>query len=168
MGGRAVLDSDVLVAAVLSPTGASAAILLELEQRAFQLVYSDPMLDEVRATLGDPTLRTRYKVTEPDVTLLLAGIRRYGRKITLKGMTGLSDDPGDDKVVETALKGHAQALVTFNLGHFAKGKASRVLGRARVSVMSPAEFLGRLQAKPAPQRRRAGRALGRMIRRRGG
>jgi putative PIN family toxin of toxin-antitoxin system len=48
---RAVLDTNVLVSALISPGGPSAALLLELRAGAFELVASPTLLAELREVL---------------------------------------------------------------------------------------------------------------------
>jgi len=50
-------------------------------------------------------------------------------------------DPGDEMVLEAAVNGRAQALVTFNRRHY--GDAP---GRFGIEVMSPGEALRRVRA----------------------
>ena len=61
---RAVLDTNVLVSALISPGGPSAALLLELRAGAFELVVSPALLAELREVLGREKFR-RY-VTEAE------------------------------------------------------------------------------------------------------
>lgn len=154
MGSRAVLDADVIVSAVLSPHGASFELLLLLEEGAFEAAWSEPLLNEIRRVLEDPKLRAKYLYTDEDVLLAIASIRRYGKRATIQGQTGLADDPGDDKVVETALRSRARFLVTFNTAHFARGKAKAALTKAGVKMLAPADFLQLLRGTPRPSRAR--------------
>jgi len=52
-------------------------------------------------------------------------------------------DPDDDMVLETAVNGHADALVTFNIRDFEDAAQ-----RFGVAVMSPAEALVKLESTP--------------------
>lgn len=161
---RAVLDADVWVAALLSPKGASAALLMALEAREYQAVWSEPLVQEVRRVLEDPKLSQRYRLSRLAVQLLGLLIRRHGREVRVTGRSGLSDDPGDDKVVETALRGKAEYLVTFNTRHFATGKAAANLSKARIEVVTPAGFLQLVREQAPLARRRAGRLARRLTR----
>ena len=51
---RAVLDTNVFVSALISPSGPSAALLLELRAGAFELVVSPMLLAELGDVLGRP------------------------------------------------------------------------------------------------------------------
>lgn len=164
MPERAVLDTDVWVSALLSPSGASAALILALEARQFQAVWSEPLWRELREVLADPELRVRYRISDAEVRLLQAILRRYGRQATIRGRSGLCDDPGDDKVVETALLGKVAYLVSHNTRHFTSGRATAHLAGAGVSVLKPGAFLAILRAQPSPVRRRPGKLAGKLAR----
>ena len=159
MGTRAVLDADVWVAALLSPSGAAAAVLLSMEARQFQAVWSQPLLTEVQEALGDPRIRQKYRARLFEVQLLPEIVRRLGREVTIRGQTGLSDDPGDDKVVETAIRGKADFVVTFNTRHFAQGRALEHLTRHHITALPPAQFLETLRTFTAAHRRTRRRAI---------
>lgn len=161
---RAVLDTDVWVAALLSPKGASAALLMALEARAYQAVWSEPLVQELRRVLEDPEISRRYRLSRVDLQLLGLLIRRHGREVQITGRSGLSDDPGDDKVVETALRGKVAYLVTFNTQHFAIGTAAGYLSKARVEVVKPVGFLRLVREQARPTRRRARRLTRRLTR----
>lgn len=167
MATRAVLDADVWVAALLSPSGASAELLLALEDRQFQAVWSAPLLREVEEALRDPKIRQRYHVRLLEVRLLVEIAARYGREVTITGRTSLSDDPGDDKIIETALRGKARYLVSFNVRHFSRGRAASHLSRSGVAVLFPAQFLRIVRPLVEPARRRAGKLATRLVNLRG-
>ena len=56
---RAVLDVNVLIAALLSPTGAPAQIVSRWLVGEFELVVSETLLAELERTLAYPKLRAR-------------------------------------------------------------------------------------------------------------
>jgi putative PIN family toxin of toxin-antitoxin system len=61
---RAVLDVNVLISAVLSPTGAPARLLLAWQRGAFELVVSPALLAELARALGYPKLRRLVPATD--------------------------------------------------------------------------------------------------------
>jgi uncharacterized protein len=66
---RAVLDVNVLVSAILSPTGAPARLLLAWQTGAFELIVSPALLAELARALGYPRLRRLIPATEADAYL---------------------------------------------------------------------------------------------------
>ncbi len=132
-GGRAVLDPNVLISALLSPTGSPAALLGRWLAGEFELVVSERLLAELRRALAYPKLRVR--ITQDEAT---AFVDLLGR-----GATMLEDpvtaprrsrDPGDDYLLALAEVG-AAALVTGD---------QDLLALKDLPVLSPAVFLERL------------------------
>lgn len=62
--------------------------------------------------------------------------------VVLARIRPLSEDPGDDMVLDIAINGIADAIVTHNVRHF-RAAASRF----RILVLRPVELLGRIQGE---------------------
>jgi putative PIN family toxin of toxin-antitoxin system len=63
---RAVLDVNVLISAILSPTGAPARLLLAWQAGGFELVVSPSLLDELRRALAYPKVRRLIPTAEAE------------------------------------------------------------------------------------------------------
>jgi uncharacterized protein len=133
---RAVLDTNVLVSALISPGGPSAALLLELRAGAFELVASPLLLAELREVLRREKFR-RY-VTEAEADAYVDLIRHEATIVDdpAPGTQPLSSDPDDEYLVDLARSVTADALVS--------GDAHLLDLRARLPVRTPAEFLAAL------------------------
>jgi putative PIN family toxin of toxin-antitoxin system len=133
---RAVLDTNVLVSALISPGGPSAALVLELRAGAFELVASPALLAELREVLGRE--KSRRYVTEAEAVAYVDLIRHEATILDDPETGGrpLSVDPDDEYLVDLARAAAADALVS--------GDAHLLGLRDRVPVMSPAEFLATL------------------------
>lgn len=132
---RAVLDTNVLVSALISPGGPSAALLLELRAGAFELVASPTLLAELREVVGREKFR-RY-VTEAEAVAYVDLIRHEATILDdpAPSFRPLSADPDDEYLVDLARAG-ADVLVS--------GDAHLLDLRDRLPVMTPAEFLATL------------------------
>jgi uncharacterized protein len=133
---RAVLDTNVLVSALISPGGPSAALLLELRAGAFELVASPTLLAEVREVLGRE--KSRRYVTEAEA---IAYVEFIGHESTIlddptPSGRPLSADPDDEYLVDLARAAAADVLVS--------GDAHLLDLRDRLPVMTPARFLATL------------------------
>ncbi|TAL07731.1 MAG: putative toxin-antitoxin system toxin component, PIN family [Chloroflexota bacterium] len=130
---RAVLDTNVLVSALISPGGASARLLLELRAGAFELILSPLLLAELREVLGRDKFR-RY-VTEAEADAYVDLIRREGvvRADPPPSPEPMSVDPDDEYLIDLAREAGADALVT--------GDAHLLDLRAIIPVLTPADFL---------------------------
>lgn len=135
-----VLDTDVLVAAFRSETGASRRILLAALDRRFELLISVPLMLEYEAVLSRPEHLRVSGASAEDVGDVLDGLALVGKRVTFAfRWRPALPDPNDDLVLETAVNGQAQAIVTFNHRHF-----SPVAARFGCKVMRPGEFLREL------------------------
>jgi len=111
-----VLDTDVVVAAMRSPHGASAALLLAAQEARFGLLLSVPLAIEYEAICAlaehckAAGLTTANARTFVDVVIAMAEpvSTHFLWRPQLR-------DPGDEMVLEAAINGRADALVTFNL-----------------------------------------------------
>jgi putative PIN family toxin of toxin-antitoxin system len=63
---RTVLDVNVLISAILSPTGTPARLLLAWQAGAFELIVSPALLDELRRALAYPKLRRLIPMTDAE------------------------------------------------------------------------------------------------------
>ena len=109
---RVVVDVNLLVRGILSGKGGSAVLIRALKQGLFIPIASRPYLQEVYRVLGYPRLLRRYPVTHRQRRRLIAQI--YGRAVWVEPLTHLvlCRDPHDDYLLEMALLGRADYLVT--------------------------------------------------------
>jgi len=129
---RAVLDSNVIISALLAPRGTPAKVLRAWLDGAFELVASDALLAELQRAMAYPKLRRRIEATEAQELIEL--LRREARMTNNPDdpPSTRSPDPDDDSLI--ALGAVAQAAIVSGDGH--------LLGLAReLPVYSPAEFL---------------------------
>ena len=138
---RIVLDTDVVVAAMRSPTGASAALLLAALDGDITIAANVALMLEYESTCS----RAAH--------MLAAGLNQQKLGVFLDAIAALVvpvethflwrpqlRDPGDEMVLEAAVNGQAQAIVTFNTKDF--GAAPAKFG---VKILLPREALQRLR-----------------------
>ena len=137
---RFVLDTNVVVAGLRSPSGASAALIDRALSGAFTLLLSVPLALEYEAVCRDPAQRIVSGLSDEEVSTIVSALcavcgpvhARYLWRPQLR-------DPADEMVFETAVNGRADALVTFNRRDFGAAPA-----RFGVVLQSPQETLRRL------------------------
>lgn len=137
-----VLDTDVLVAAFRSDAGASREVLQAARARRFELLLSVPLILEYESVLTRTENLAASGATVDDVCAVLDELSLIGRRVRLAIRTRpILLDPGDEMVLETAVNGAADAIVTFNERDF-RIAASHFECR----VIQPREVLRRLRA----------------------
>lgn len=109
---RAVVDTNLLLRAVIKPTGTVGPVISRLRDGDFTLVYSQPLIDELVAKLALPRIREKYSLTDGDIDNLLALIALRGELVAPTRTVKVCRDPKDDMFIEAALAGHAEVVVT--------------------------------------------------------
>jgi putative PIN family toxin of toxin-antitoxin system len=139
---RVVLDTDIIVAAMRSPTGASAAILRCLDEGRATLLLSVPLALEYEAVCQLPEHRLVTGLTTTDVDVFMNTLIALAEPVEAHfRWRPTLQDPADEMVLETAVNGNANALVTFNQRHF-----KPVHSQFGIEVLLPREALRRMKS----------------------
>ena len=110
-----VLDTDVVVAALRSPAGASAALLLAALDHRVTLVANVPLVIEYEAVCSRAEHQQAADVSAADAQVFLDGLAALIEPVETHFLwRPRLRDPNDEMVLEAAVNGHADVLVTFN------------------------------------------------------
>ena len=140
---RVVLDTDVLVAALRSDQGASRQLLLAALDRRFVMLVSVPLMLEYEAVLTRQEHLAAAGITAGDVNTVLDALAAVIEPVRLAFLwRPRLKDAADEMVLETAVNGTADRLVTFNLKHL--GVAALEFG---VRALRPGEALREMAEK---------------------
>jgi putative PIN family toxin of toxin-antitoxin system len=114
-----VLDTDVIIAGLRSSQGASRQLLHAALGGEFDLLLSVPLILEYEAVLRRPEQLEVCGLNERQVERVLDDLAAVARpvKFAFRWRPKLRD-PNDDMVLETAMNGGADAIVTFNSRDF--------------------------------------------------
>jgi putative PIN family toxin of toxin-antitoxin system len=134
---RLVLDTDVLVAAVRSRRGASWQLADRALAREFTLLLSVPLVLEYEAVLTREEHRKVHRLSVPELGEVINSLVTVGEAVQIRFLwRPLLSDPADDMVLETAVNGRADLVVTFNQKDFAA--VARSFG---LKILPPSEAL---------------------------
>ena len=132
---RIVLDTDVLVAALRSDRGASRQLLIGALDGRIEVLVSVPLVVEYEAVLTRPEHLHASGLTVEEVNEVLDAFVKVSVPVLLRFLwRPRLKDPADEMVLETAVNGAADRLVTFNVRHLAA--ATREFG---IRVLRPPE-----------------------------
>jgi putative PIN family toxin of toxin-antitoxin system len=109
---RAVIDTNVWVSAVLNPHGAPAQVFEAFRQARFLAIQSQPLMDELREVIARPRLMRRLAYNMQMIQELIELISARAIWVEVRGEVSVCRDPHDNMVLETALLGRAEYLVT--------------------------------------------------------
>lgn len=116
-----VLDTGVLVAALRSDRGASRQLLLAALDRKITALASVPLMLEYEAVLTRPELLEMTGLTAEETNAILDALAAVIERVPMRFLwRPRLTDPKDETVLETAVNGRADRLVTFNLRHLAE------------------------------------------------
>lgn len=133
---RVVLDTNILVSATRSRLGASFAVLRALRQGRFMALVSVPLLLEYEAVLKRPEHLQAGNRTLAMADAFLDALCLHAEPVHLHYLwRPQTRDAADEMVLETALNGRADALVTLNAADFAKAAP-----RFRLALLTPGAF----------------------------
>ena len=108
-----VLDTNVIVSSVLSPTGSPAEIIRRWEANEFDLVTSHPLLAELEDVLTYQRVSKYFKEPEEKINALLRRLRTVAAVVVPQlTLDVVKQDPPDNRVLECAVAGGASYIVT--------------------------------------------------------
>ena len=135
---RVVVDTNVIVSGLLSPSGHSGRIIeLLLTGRVIPL-FDDRMLHEYHEVVSRPRLR----IDPVRVFTVLNRIEQRGVHVSAPPLAIEVPDPDDLAFVEVAVAGAAVAIITGNSRHFVSACEA-----ASVPLLTPAEFIERWRSR---------------------
>ena len=111
---RAVIDTNVLVSALISPTGNEALIVLAVHQGMTRPCFSVPILEEYAIVLGRP----RFAFPPDEIESVIAMFQSKGELHQPTTSAFASPDPADTKFLQCAEAAKADFIITGNKRDF--------------------------------------------------
>lgn len=134
---RVVLDTDVLVAALRSPSGASAEVLRRVLSGQLHMLANVALFAEYEAVLTRPDQLRATRLGAAAMRRVLDDLALHVLPVSgwFQWRPQLRD-PADEMVLEAAVNGRADTLISFNLRDFGDAPA-----RFNVTLATPGQFL---------------------------
>ncbi|MFH1909164.1 MAG: putative toxin-antitoxin system toxin component, PIN family [Chloroflexota bacterium] len=140
---RVVIDTNILVSAVLSKTGTPAQVVDTWKAREFLLISSESAILEVQRVLQELHSTGKYAITDEQIAGLLHLLREDSVLVPAQSdVTGaIPADPSDELFLSIALDGEAQVIVSgdghlLNLGTY-----------QNIKIQTARQFLDSLKAE---------------------
>ena len=135
------MDTDVVVAAMRSPAGASAAILRSLRQGQATLLLSVPLALEYESVCQKAEHRLAAGLSERQVDTFVNAVIAMAEPVETHFLWRPQlRDANDEMVLEAAVNGRAGALITFNVRDYGS-----VPSRFGVDLLLPREAIWRIR-----------------------
>lgn len=140
---RVVLDTSVLIAAFRSGSGAAAEIVRLTLLNEFTILMDYKLACEYREVALRAEHLTASGKTREETELVLDMLEALAEPVMIvQRHAPLSQDAGDDMVLDVAINGGADAVVTNNARHFRPAAT-----RFHLRVLTPAELLIELRTR---------------------
>ena len=131
---RVILDTNVLVSALISPAGVPSRIYNSWKEDRFTLLTCSEQLEELRATLRQPKIAR--VVRPPEAGRLVNQVRRLALVIAPLPQVRRSSDPADDFLLALAEAGSADYLVTGDKsGLLALKRHARIISAREMAAL---------------------------------
>jgi uncharacterized protein len=111
---RVVLDTNIIVSALLQPLGPPAQVFMLALGGSIQLCVSGSVYAEYEEVISRP----RFQRSEEITAGALHAIREQGFWVRPAEQARMCSDPDDDIFLECAQAARAEYLVTGNIRHF--------------------------------------------------
>lgn len=135
-----MLDTDVVVAALRSPKGASAELIRRIDSGKATLVLSVALALEYESQCMLAEHRLAAGLSETQVGVLVDGLIALAEPVqSFFRWRPQLRDPGDELVLEAAVNGRAAAIVTFNERDL---REAQTFG---IAVIRPSEALRKIE-----------------------
>jgi uncharacterized protein len=135
---RSVLDTNILVSALLSPLGNEALVVEAVQQGNVVPCFSAEILDEYAEVLSRP----KFRFSKDAIKGILGLIRTKGLLFSSEPVVRVSPDPEDDALIACAIAAGAEFLVTGNKRHFPQesyGRSKVVSARELLEILKKPE-----------------------------
>ncbi|MGA2218594.1 MAG: PIN domain-containing protein [Terracidiphilus sp.] len=139
---RILLDTNIAVAAMRSPRGASAELLRRIDRGHATMLLTVALALEYEAQCMLAEHRLAAGLTALEAGVFVDGLIAMAEPVqSYFRWRPQLHDPGDELVLEAAVNGRADAIVTFNEKDLRE--AERIFG---IAVIRPVEALGRIKS----------------------
>lgn len=139
-----VVDTNVLVAGLLSPFGPPGEIVRMIASGSLTVAYDARIMAEYVEVLRRP----KFSFSREHVEAFLDQLKVTGTVAAGDPLPAPLPDPNDEPFLEVALGGGVRCLITGNVKHFPPG------ARQGAQILTPGEFLDfyrkSLRGKPRP------------------
>jgi putative PIN family toxin of toxin-antitoxin system len=139
---KVVLDTNIYVGAAITPRGPAGQVLAAWRRALFTILVSRQLMDEVERALRHPQVQRYLRLSNAELADLFDQVRLFAILVEPETHFTGGRDPDDDFVLETAVSGQAEYIVTndndlLDLGSYED-----------VEIVTAAHFIGILRSQP--------------------
>lgn len=137
---RVAFDTNVVITSYLAPQSICATLMYCWHKEVFDLVVSEPLLQEYQAVLNYPKIQKHTRMTPTEMQQAIQNFRQFAWLGEPKEeITIVERDKDDNKIIACALAGEAEYIVTGD-DNLLSIKTYR-----GIRILTPAAFLAFLE-----------------------
>lgn len=133
-----VLDTNVLISALLIPQSLPGKIILLWQQKKFEIITSQPIVEEFVTLILRVKFSSNYTLSQSHIQILTKELINHQIKVPIPRSRVKIRDPKDIVVLATALRGHANYLVTGDKDLLVLSGHNSI---KPLHILTPSEFL---------------------------
>jgi len=138
---RVVLDTSIMVAALRTRRGAANAVLRLVARRRLVVLATPPLFLEYEEVLKRPEQQLVHGLAVAMIDDFLSELAALVEPVEIHFQwRPQAKDPCDDMVLEAAINGSADAVVTYNVGDFLSAGE-----RFGISILRPGDLLRKVR-----------------------
>jgi len=140
-----VVDTNVWVSAVISPAGPPAKLRRAFLDGNFEALACSELIDEVLDVLQRPRIKDKYGILQTEIDEVGRVLKRFSTVVTPQPVAYGLRDPDDDYLLELAVAGAADVIVTGDGDLKGNDELPSFLADKGIDVLSPRDFLSLLR-----------------------
>ncbi len=108
-----IVDTNILIRALIKPTGSDGAIVQLVLQEQLRLYYSAYLLEELLHTLTYPRLQKKYHITQESIDIFIQTLMTWGSMVAVTKRITICRDPDDNELLSLAHSLHQAQPITI-------------------------------------------------------
>ena len=140
-----LLDANVWISAFLNPFGHPAQLRTAWLKNRFVAISSPALLEEVRSTLSQPRLIRKYALSGAEIEQFLELLLVRSLVVFPTGAFKGCRDPRDNFLLETALLGRAEYLISRDDDLKRDMELIQAMEREGIRILSVQQFIRHLK-----------------------
>jgi putative PIN family toxin of toxin-antitoxin system len=132
---KAVLDTNVYVSGLISPTSPPDRILDDFRSRRFTACFSSPTLAEFDDVLSRPEVTRYFRRSSTWMAEFRGDLRRFALTVEVAVVAAVPEDPPDNLILGTAVAASADYIVSGDNHLLALGSYQGI------PILTPRQFL---------------------------
>ncbi|MBE9078323.1 putative toxin-antitoxin system toxin component, PIN family [Romeria aff. gracilis LEGE 07310] len=140
MPNKLVIDTSVIISALIGPSGPSRALIRRCFMGDYQPLMGNALFSEYESVIGRDRVLARCPLTQTEIRILLQSLMSVSKWISIyyTWRPNLRDE-ADNHLIELAVAGNAQMIATNNVKYFQNSE----LLFPNLIILKPEEVLRR-------------------------